>query len=383
MFKRRIYFLFFLEWFIASPATCQVKPYQTTVNMLVPFIPSSININGKPSIYYELHLTNFAKDSLKLESLTVLNPVDTSTIFRCNGDMIKTRFVRIGKTQKDQQLVLPPGTSGVFFLEFDLPLNGPKISLIHQVGLNVLNGNQKIKQIINGAPVNINETPHLIIGPPLSGGPWAAIYEPSWITGHRRVFYTINGTARLPGRFAIDFIKIDTLGKYARGDSNEIKNWYGYGNDVLAVCDGVIVSTRNDFAESPTLSGYIAASAENATGNYISMKIADSQYVFYEHLKPGSLKVKPGDNVKKGQVIASIGFTGQTTGPHLHLHIANGNSPLGAEGIPFEFEHYNFLGRYIDFNNFGKAPWAHVGVQAPKSVMKQHPSPNSVIKFNY
>ncbi|SRR5260221_9933647 len=85
MFKKFIYFLFFLKWFIADPATCQVKSYQTTVDMRVSFIPSSTNINGKPSIYYELHLTNFAKDTLELESPTVLNPVDTSTIFRWQG----------------------------------------------------------------------------------------------------------------------------------------------------------------------------------------------------------------------------------------------------------------------------------------------------------
>lgn len=379
MLKKFIYLLFLLKWLIVAPANCQVKSYQTTVNMLVPFTPASTNINGKPSVYYELHLTNFAKDSLELESLTVLNSLDSSTIFRCNGDTLKTRFVRIGKTQKDNPLVLAPGTSGVFFLEFNLPIGSAKI--VHQLELNILKCDQKIRQLIIGAPVTIPRTPPVIIGPPLAGGPWAAIYEPSWMTGHRRVFYTVNGTARLPGRFAIDFIKVDTLGKLTTGDSNEIKNWFGYGNDVLAVCDGVIASTRNDFAESNTLAGYIAAPPENATGNYISMKIADSLYVFYEHLKPGSIKVKQGEKVKKGQVIGSIGFTGQTTGPHLHLHIANANSALGAEGIPFEFEHYYLLGRYIDFNNFGKTAWESEDLM-PQSVMKQRPAPNSVIKFN-
>jgi hypothetical protein len=349
--------------------------------MEVSFIPSTTIINGQPSIYYELHITNFAKDTLELENLAVLNAADSSTIYRCTGNTLKAHFVRIGKIQKDNLLKLPPGAFGVIFLEFNLPVRGAKIMLTHQIELNVLTGDQKIKQLINGAAINIAENHHLIVGPPLAGGPWAAIYEPSWTNGHRRVFYTVNGVARLPGRFAIDFIKVDTNGKYARGDSNEIKNWYGYGIDVYAVCDGVITSTRNDFAESPTLSGYIVASAENATGNYISMNIGNGQYVFYEHLKPGSIIVKPGQKVKKGQAIASIGFTGQTTGPHLHFHIADANSPLGAEGIPFEFEHYDLLGRYIDLNNFGKTAWAPVEDPMPRSVMKQHPPPNSVINF--
>jgi hypothetical protein len=380
MFKKFLHLYFVMVWFIASPAPCQLKPYQSTVNMFVQFTPSLTNINGKTSLYYELYLTNFAKDSLEIESLAAINPANSSTVYHCNGDMLKTCFVRIGKAQKDTAPILPPGASGVFFLEYDLPVTGPAISLVHQVKLNVLKGHQKTMQIINGAALNIPASRQLVIGPPLAGGPWAAIYDPSWATGHRRVFYTVNGTARLPGRFAIDFIKVDTLGRYAGGNDNEIKNWYGYGNDVLAVYDGVISSVRNDFAESPTLSGYVATSAENATGNYISIKIGDGQYVFYEHLKPGSIKVKPGEKVTKGQMIASIGFTGQTTGPHLHLHVANADSPLGAEGIPFEFEQYYFLGRYINLNHFGKARWVPAGPM-PQPIKKEHPAPNSVIKF--
>lgn len=381
MFKKFIPLLFLMVWSIAFPARCQLSSYRATVNMFVQFGPSLTDIHGKPVVFYELHLINFAKDSLEIESLAVLNSTDTSTVYSCNRDMLPAHFVRIGETKKDTAPVLPPGASGVFFLEFDLPATRAGISLIHQLKLNILNGNQRTIQIINGAAASIPASHRLTIGPPLTGGPWAAVYDPSWTTGHRRVFYTVNGTARLPGRFAIDFIKMDTLGKYAGEDSNTIKNWYGYGNNVLAVCDGVIASVRNDFAESPTISGYVPTPPENATGNYISMKIGAGQYVFYEHLKPGSIKVKPGEKIKKGQVIASIGFTGQTTGPHLHLHIANADSPLGAEGIPFEFEQYSFLGRYTDFNDFGKTTWTPAGPM-PQTIRKQHPLPNSVIKFD-
>lgn len=383
MFMKFLCLLALSVYFITDPAGCQVRPYQTTVNMQVPFIPAVTIISGQRSLYYELRLTNFAKDTLEITNLTVLNAADSSVIYKCNNDVLPNHLVRIGKTQKDNPLALPPGTSGVVFLEFNLPGKDTKMSLTHQIDLNILKGHQKVKVLVTGAMIVITEKPHLIIGPPLAGGPWAAIYDPSWITGHRRVFYTLDGIARLPGRFAIDFIKLDSTGRYAAGDGNEIRNWPGYGTEVLAVRDGVIASVRNDAAESPTLSAYIPASPENATGNYISMKIGDSQYVFYEHLKPGSIRVKPGQKVKKGQVIAAIGFTGQTTGPHLHLHIADSNSPLGAEGVPFEFDYYNLLGRYTDFNNFGKTPWAPEKDHKPHAVTRERPAPNAVIKFNH
>jgi murein DD-endopeptidase len=176
-------------------------------------------------------------------------------------------------------------------------------------------------------------------------------------------------------------MKLDSTGRFASGNINDITHWYGYSADVLAVCDGTVVSIRENASESSSLSTYIAASPENATGNYISIRISSDQYVFYEHLKPGSIRVKAGQKVKKGQIIAALGFTGQTTGPHLHLHVATENSPLGAEGIPFEFEQYKLLGEYNDFSQFGKKVWTKAKKEG-RIKIKDRPAPNSVIDFS-
>jgi murein DD-endopeptidase MepM/ murein hydrolase activator NlpD len=185
---------------------------------------------------------------------------------------------------------------------------------------------------------------------------------------------------RIPGRFAIDFIKLNDQGLYANGSDNEIKNWYGYGADVLAVSDGVVASVRDDFSESATLSEHPRYPADKATGNYISIDIGKERVVFYEHLKPGSTKVKPGQKIKKGDVIAALGFTGQTTGPHLHFHVADKNSPLGAEGIPFVFERFTVLGSYADMEKFGKELWTPVK-NSNQMIREERPGPNAVIEF--
>jgi len=358
------------------------QQYQTTVDMRVPFVSAPTVINGKPTIYYELHIINFAKDSLRLKNLSVLNATDSSTIFYGNEINLKGRVKRVGVSSKADNLILAPGSLGVIYLEFNLPVRNTGMHLVHQLGFDLITGKKSTPVSVKGAWIEIAPKASLIIGPPVRSGPWATIYEPSWLTGHRRVFYTVNGTARLPGRFAIDFMKLDSKGRYTDNNEDTIRNWYGYGSDVLAVSDGVIASVKNDFPESATISKYQSPSPENATGNYISIKIENNQFVFYEHLKPGSIKVKPGQKVKKGEVIAFLGFTGQTTAPHLHLHIAQENSPLGAEGIPFEFEHFTLLGSYPDLNTFGKKPWAPTLNSTPTLVHKERPTPNSVITFN-
>lgn len=163
-------------------------------------------------------------------------------------------------------------------------------------------------------------------------------------------------------------------------NADSIVNWYGYAADVLAVASGEVVAIRNDFPESPTLSAHPTHPPEKAAGNYVVLDIGHGRYVFYEHLKPGSVIVKVGQHVRKGQQIAALGFTGHTTGPHLHLHVANRNSSLGAEGLPFSLEKFNLLGSYPGAEGLGEKPWVPAdGKQLFGS--RQRPAPNAVISF--
>jgi murein DD-endopeptidase len=356
------------------------QEYQPTLDMQIPQTPDRVMISGKPRVYYELHLTNFSGDSIALKTLDVLNTADSSIIFSADNDDLNKRYSKIGPPQLPKGNILAPGATGIIYLEFTLRNKKSNIQLSHRLQFEIRRKDKGELSTVQGGIITISNAAPIVLGAPLKTGVWAAIYDPSWSNGHRRVVYTINGKARIPGRFAIDFIKMDTLGRYASQDNDIIKNWYGYANDVLAVADGTIATIRNDFSESPTLSGHPGYTADKATGNYISIAIGNDHFAFYEHLKPGSIKVKPGQRVKKGDVIASLGFTGQTTGPHLHFHIANVNSPLGAEGIPFVFDHFILLGQYADLENFGKLPW--VPVKGKRLITRgERPAPNSVIEF--
>jgi murein DD-endopeptidase MepM/ murein hydrolase activator NlpD len=45
--------------------------------------------------------------------------------------------------------------------------------------------------------------------------------------------------------------------------------------------------------------------------------------------------------VKRGQVLGLVGNSGNSTEPHLHFHLSDGNSPLGSEGIPYALESFD------------------------------------------
>ena len=84
---------------------------------------------------------------------------------------------------------------------------------------------------------------------------------------------------------------------------------------------------------------------ETVGGNHVILDIGNGHYAFYAHLQPGSLRVKMGDRVKKGATLGLVGNTGNSTEPHLHFHLADSNSPLGSEGIPYVHETLDVVGR--------------------------------------
>lgn len=379
MKRRDLLFYLFLVLIFAAKNTFS-QEYTDSLDIRIPLTPSVVTIGGKPTVYYELFITNFSNDSISLNEVEVLNTSDSQTIFKIDKENLLSKQKRIGLSKKNND-ILQAGETITIYLEYSLPKGSSK-KLNHQIKFQVIKNEIKKDYSIRGETIEFSDKSELVLGAPLRGGEWAAIYEPVWERGHRRVFYTIDGKARIPGRFAIDFIKLDKEGKYASGDEDVIANWFGYGVDVIAVADGKIASTKNNVAESATVSSHPKYSADQATGNYISINIGNGNFAFYEHLKPGSIKVKEGQKVKKGDVIASLGFTGQTTGPHLHFHVANNNSPLGAEGIPFVFEKFREIGFFPNLENLGKKLWVSNSNPNKSKIVGERPSPNSVIRFD-
>jgi len=94
--------------------------------------------------------------------------------------------------------------------------------------------------------------------------------------------------------------------------------------------DGIDLSARPNMYVNvyAAASGKVSLIASNSSmGNYIyvSHNINGKNFTTtYLHLVTGSLRVKAGDIVSKSTILATMGTTGNSTGPHLHFSIATG-----------------------------------------------------------
>lgn len=89
------------------------------------------------------------------------------------------------------------------------------------------------------------------------------------------------------------------------------------GSGVRAIASGKVVRIKWDSNVKKGKIGY---------GKYIVIDHGHGYYSLYGHLTDNGVKVKVGDEVKDGQVIALSGNTGKSTGPHLHLEIGKAGS---------------------------------------------------------
>ncbi len=127
-------------------------------------------------------------------------------------------------------------------------------------------------------------------------------------------------------RFAFDFLGADEQGKTRKGKAQVNEDYFAFGREVLAPADGNVTDVINGVRDNVPGS----MNPYSALGNAVFIQHREHEVSVLAHLKLGSIKVKVGDKVKRGQVIGLCGNSGNSSEPHLHYHLQN--TPIIQDG---------------------------------------------------
>ena len=323
------------------------RPIDVPVDVRIPVPPATFKGEGKTHIAYELHITNFSRGSNVLTRLEVMDSGTKKQLASYTGEELGTRIARPGvaASSTDEKLKLAAGLRMVVYLwlTFDVGTDAPA-AIQHRLSFKVGEYPEELSVVAGTATVS--KAP-IVISPPLRGSEWLAGNGPGNFSGHRRAMVPISGGARIAQRFAIDFVQLFPDGRSFNGDQKDNKSYRCYGAEALAIADAVVVATKDGIPENipgPT-SRAVPITLETVGGNHVILDLGGGRFAFYAHLQPGSLRVKTGDKVRRGQVVGLVGNSGNSTEPHLHFHISDANSPLGSEGLPYVFSSFEVQGK--------------------------------------
>lgn len=338
----------------AVPASGQTTQRPARVEVVIPKPPLPVLADGKRVLVYELHVTNFGRGALGFREINVLNGAGTPIV--SYRDSALTELLNpVGATPNRAAQRLDPGQRTVVFLWLSFPSAVPAPTMLrHRIVFDILDTadvrrDRGTQTVLDSIFVPVSRESDLVLRPPLDSGEWVMGSGPSNISVHRRALNAVGGGAHIAERFAIDWVKIGPNGNTYHDDEHRNENYWAFGQPVHAVAPGRIVAAVDSIADNVPHATMPPVTLANIAGNYVTVRMGPNRYATYAHLKRGSVRVHVGTRVSGGEVIGLLGNTGQSTAPHLHFQITDGESVLASEGVPFVFDRFRFLGYANDF----------------------------------
>jgi Peptidase family M23 len=327
---------------VTDPGPTVVTPLLASVIAAPIPVPAT---DGKVHLAYELQLTNVLNQELTLTSVEVR--AADQNLLNLAGDRLAYWTRVLGNPVATTKL--GPAQSAAVWLDVALdPGATVPRDLVHAIGVSLAQPQPPLfpaTMTETVAPVTVQTRKPAVIAPPLVGPNWVDANSCCDMTPHRMALNPLNGQLWAAERFAIDYVQLRPDLRLLSGDKSKPESYPGFGADIHAVADGTVVGVLEGLPEQVPGQDPTGLPLEQYAGNHIVQDLGDGNYALYAHLKTGSIKVKVGDRLSSGQVIALLGNTGNSDGPHLHFHVMSTSDPLRSNGLPFVLSSFTLDGR--------------------------------------
>jgi hypothetical protein len=346
----------------------------------VPFMGS----DGRVHLVYELGMTNFSSGDITVEKIEVVG--DDTTLQTLDTAAVAARLQPAG--QRESSGTLARSTRALLFLNVTLTA-GAKVptELSHRVTMRASAappGQQEFTE--SGGTTSVDTQPVALISPPLRGDHYVAADSCCDATRHTRAALPVNGRVWVAQRYAVDWEQTDASGRIYAGPAEKLQSYAIFGQPVLAVANGVVVSVIDGLPEQTPGKYPTNIPLDQADGNSVIFDLGEHRYALYAHMQPGSIKVRRGEKVHPGQVIGLVGDTGNSIVPHLHFQVTAGPSSLSANGLPYEINAFHVTGSTGGTEAFDQAesngtPLAITPINPPQEVKEAMPLDQLIISF--
>jgi len=134
-------------------------------------------------------------------------------------------------------------------------------------------------------------------------------------------------------QYAYDILKVKDGASH---DGNPLLNesYFAYGEDIIAPCDARVVTVIDDVPDN--IPG--ETNEQQLTGNTIVLQTDRDEYVLLAHLMKGSIFVEEGQDIRKGEILAKCGNSGNSTEAHLHISLQNAADMEDSIGAKLYFD---------------------------------------------
>jgi murein DD-endopeptidase MepM/ murein hydrolase activator NlpD len=138
-----------------------------------------------------------------------------------------------------------------------------------------------------------------------------------------------------PQNYALDIVGLNNLGMRASSfqGGSDLSDYVIYGQAIYSPLNGTVIAVEDRYNDqTPPITD-----TEHLAGNYILIE-SEGMEILLAHLKKGSIEVKIGDIVTTNTLLGQVGNTGNTSEPHLHIHVEKGgeaNTILNGVAVPF------------------------------------------------